>query len=125
MKQLKKNIIETSLDKIGAYKAVNTNTGISAKEAVGSEFKLKNYVIYEGTVIETDEVTGEVINKTVTNNVILETNIGYIGSNSPTIIGSLKDMIDNLGMETILEMPLVITSGKAKSGNTFYDLELA
>lgn len=125
MKQLKKNIIETSLDKIGAYKAINTNNAISAKEAVGSEFKLGNYVIYEGTIIETDDMTGEVIGETVTTNVILDTNIGYIGSNSKTIIGSLKDMIDNLGMETILEMPLVITSGKAKSGNTFYDLELA
>lgn len=125
MKQLKKNIIETSLDKIGAYKAINTNNAISAKEGVGSEFKLGNYVIYEGTIIETDDMTGEVIGETVTINVILDTNIGYIGSNSKTIIGSLKDMIDNLGMETILEMPLVITSGKAKSGNTFYDLELA
>lgn len=124
MKQLRKKIEKTDLEQIEAYKAINTNSSVSAKECVGKEFQCQGYVIYESTIIETDDETGEVIGDTVGKNIILVTSIGFIGSNSKTIIGSFEDMIADLTEEVVYNLPLHITSGKAKSGNTFYDIEL-
>lgn len=124
MKTLRKQITETTLDRVEAYKAINTNESVSAKEVVGQKFDYINHVIYKSTISDINEETGEVNDK-VMENVIILTSIGYVGSNSKTIINSLRDMLADLGEETVKELPLKITSGKAKSGNTFYDIEIA
>lgn len=124
MKTLRKEIKETSLDKVEAYKAINTNESVSAKEVVGKQFEYINHVIYQSTIIDENEQTGEVTKEKM-ENVIILTSIGYVGSNSKTIIASLKDMLADLGEETVKALPLKITSGKAKSGNTYYDIEIA
>lgn len=121
---IKKTIIQTNLDEIQAYKAINTNEGHGAKECVGSEFTIDGYVIYNG--IMTNEETGEVSEM---KSIVFTSSLGIIGSNSKTIINSFIDMLenigDNIGMDKFMALPLKITSGKAKSGNTFYDIELA
>lgn len=121
---LKKTITHTNLESIQAYKAINSNEGVGAKEAVGNEFTVDGYVIYDGVM--TNEDTGEVSTMT---SIVFQTSIGYIGSNSKTIINSFIDMLENIaeqiGEEEFKKLPLKITSGKAKSGNTFYDIEIA
>ena len=118
MKKLSKKIVETNLPKIEAYKLVNSNSTVGAKEVIGQPFKLNGYAICEVQIIEE---TGEV---TEMNSLSLSTSIGNIGTSSESSIASLLDMVE-LFKEELDNFELVFTTAKAKSGNTFVDLEIA
>lgn len=125
MKHLSKKVLDTNLSKLDAYKAMNTNDGMSAKDYTDNEFKLLGYVIYEGAITDVNEETGEIVPVSKGENIVLSTTVGFIGSNSPTIIGSFKDMLENFGLEDLVTFDLKISSATSKNGRTFYDLEIA
>lgn len=119
MKKIKKEITKTNLDKIKAFKLINKNDSIAAKDCVNETFKLNGYAMYNACI--TDDDTGET---TVYHNVVLDTTIGTIGTNSQSLVSSLTEMLDYLGDE-IYNLDLMITKGKSASGNTFVDIEIA
>lgn len=123
MKHLTLHIKDTNLGKIQAYAVVKSSESYPAKECVDTQFNIKGYVLAD-TEIQDDE-TGEVTQGTSLS--ILTTDEHIIGTNSTTIINNLKELIDMVNDDETLKLEDItckIASGKAKSGNTFYSLDV-
>lgn len=123
MKHLTLHIKDTNLGKIQAYAAAKSSESYPAKECVDTQFNIKGYVLAD-TEIQDDE-TGEVTQGTSLS--ILTTDDHIIGTNSTTIINNLKELIDMVNDDEILKLEDItckIAAGKAKSGNTFYSLDV-
>lgn len=123
MKHLTLHIKDTNLGKIQAYAVVKSSESYPAKECVDTQFNIKGYVLAD-TEIQNDE-TGEVTQGTSLS--ILTTDEHIIGTNSTTIINNLKELIDMVNDDETLKLEDItckIATGKAKSGNTFYSLDV-
>lgn len=123
MKHLTLHIKDTNLGKIQAYAVVKSSESYPAKECVDTQFNIKGYVLAD-TEIQDDE-TGEVTQGTSLS--ILTTDEHIIGTNSTTIINNLKELIDMVNDDETLKLEDItckIATGKAKSGNTFYSLDV-
>lgn len=123
MKHLTLHIKDTNLGKIQAYAVVKSSESYPAKECVDKQFNIKGYVLAD-TEIQDDE-TGEVTQGTSLS--ILTTDEHIIGTNSTTIINNLKELIDMVNDDETLKLEDItckIATGKAKSGNTFYSLDV-
>lgn len=123
MKHLTMHIKETNLGKVQAYGVAKSSESYPAKECVDTQFNIKGYVLAD-TEISNDE-TGEV--KTSMSLSILTNDGHIIGTNSPTIINNLKELIEMVNDDESLELEDItckISTGKAKSGNTFYSLDV-
>lgn len=123
MKHLTLHIKDTNLGKIQAYAVVKSSESYPAKECVDTQFNIKGYVLAD-TEIQDDE-TGEVTQGTSLS--ILTTDEHIIGTNSTTIINNLKELIDMVNDDETLKLEDItckIAMGKAKSGNTFYSLDV-
>lgn len=123
MKHLTLHIKDTNLGKIQAYAVVKSSESYPAKECVDTQFNIKGYVLAY-TEIQDDE-TGEVTQGTSLS--ILTTDEHIIGTNSTTIINNLKELIDMVNDDETLKLEDItckIATGKAKSGNTFYSLDV-
>lgn len=123
MKHLTLHIKDTNLGKIQAYAVAKSSESYPAKEWVDTQFNIKGYVLAD-TEIQDDE-TGEVTQGTSLS--ILTTDEHIIGTNSTTIINNLKELIDMVNDDETLKLEDItckIATGKAKSGNTFYSLDV-
>lgn len=123
MKHLTLHIKDTNLGKVQAYAVAKSSESYPAKECVDTQFSIKGYVLAD-TEIQDDE-TGEVTKGTSLS--ILTTDEHIIGTNSTTIINNLKELIDMVNDDETLKLEDItckIAAGKAKSGNTFYSLDV-
>lgn len=123
MKHLTLHIKDTNLGKVQAYAVAKSSESYPAKECVDTQFIIKGYVLAD-TEIQDDE-TGEVTQGTSLS--ILTTDEHIIGTNSTTIINNLKELIDMVNDDETLKLEDItckIAAGKAKSGNTFYSLDV-
>ena len=123
MKHLTLHIKDTNLGKIQAYAVAKSSESYPAKECVDTQFNIKGYVLAD-TEIQDDE-KGEVTKGTSLS--ILTTDEHIIGTNSTTIINNLKELIDMVNDDETLKLEDItckIASGKSKSGNTFYSLDV-
>lgn len=123
MKHLTLHIKDTNLGKVQAYALSKSSESYPAKECVDTQFNIKGYVLAD-TEIQDDE-TGEVTQGTSLS--ILTTDEHIIGTNSTTIINNLKELIDMVNDDETLKLEDItckIAAGKAKSGNTFYSLDV-
>ena len=123
MKHLTLKINQTNLGKLEAYAIVKSSESYPAKECVGNEFKIKGYVLADTTI--DDNVTGEV--KDGQSLSILTEDGHIIGTNSPTIINNLFEIVNMINDDEELQLEDItckIVSGKSKNGNTFYSLDV-
>lgn len=123
MKHLTLHIKDTNLEKIQAYAVARSSESYPAKECVDTQFNIKGYVLAD-TEIQDDE-TEEVTQGASLS--ILTTDEHIIGTNSTTIINNLKELIDMVNDDETLKLEDItckIATGKAKSGNTFYSLDV-
>lgn len=123
MKHLTLHIKDTNLGKIQAYAVVKSSESYPAKECVDTQFNIKGYVLAANEI--QDDETGEVTQGTSLS--ILTTDEHIIGTNSTTIINNLKELIDMVNDDETLKLEDItckIAAGKAKSGNTFYSLDV-
>lgn len=123
MKHLTLHIKDTNLGKIQAYAVVKSSESYPAKECVDTQFNIKGYVLADNEI--QDDETGEVTQGTSLS--ILTTDEHIIGTNSTTIINNLKELIDMVNDDETLKLEDItckIAAGKAKSGNTFYSLDV-
>lgn len=123
MKHLTLHIKDTNLGKIQAYAVAKSSESYPAKECIDTQFNIKGYVLAD-TETQDDE-TGEVTQGTSLS--MLTTDEHIIGTNSTTIINNLKELIDMVNDDETLKLEDVtckIAAGKAKSGNTFYSLDV-
>lgn len=123
MKHLTLHIKDTNLGKIQAYAVAKSSESYPAKECVDTQFNIKGYVLADNET--QDDETGEVTQGTSLS--ILTTDEHIIGTNSTTIINNLKELIDMVNDDETLKLEDItckIAAGKAKSGNTFYSLDV-
>lgn len=123
MKHLTLHIKDTNLGKIQAYAVIKSSESYPAKECVDTQFNIKGYVLADNEI--QDDETGEVTQGTSLS--ILTTDEHIIGTNSTTIINNLKELIDMVNDDETLKLEDItckIAAGKAKSGNTFYSLDV-
>lgn len=123
MKHLTLHIKDTNLGKIQAYAVAKSTDSYPAKECVDTQFNIKGYVLAETEIL--DDETGENTNGTSLS--ILTTDEHVIGTNSKTIINNLKELIEMVNDDETLKLEDItckIATGKAKSGNTFYSLDV-
>lgn len=123
MKHLTLKINQTNLGKVQAYAVAKSTESYPAKECVGNEFKIKGYVLADTTI--QDDETGEV---THGQSLSILTNDGHIiGTNSPTIINNLFEIVNMIIDDEELQLEDItckIVTGKSKTGNTFYSLDV-